>query len=142
MEKLGVKELSNIFEVSEQTFRFYDSKGLFPFMKREDNNYRYALIDDLQWFKMVFILRNAGMEINNVKEYIDLCMVGDSTIESRFEIIMKQKQLLKNKILSLEEQLDLLTLKETHYKKILETGQVDDWNPINFDEVLREKNIK
>ncbi|QHX36696.1 MerR family transcriptional regulator [Spiroplasma sp. BIUS-1] len=142
MEKLGIKELSDLFEVSEQTFRFYDSKGLFPFMKREENKYRYALVKDLHWFKMVFILKSTGMEIANIKEYLDLCMQGDSTVKERFEIIVKQKEELKIKMSSMQEQLDLLTTKEKHYKKIIETGQEDDWNPINFEVVLKEKNIK
>ncbi|AUB31657.1 MerR family transcriptional regulator [Spiroplasma floricola] len=136
MKKLGIKELTKIFNVTEQTFRFYDSKELFPFMKRELNNYRYANFEDLQWFKMVFILRDAGMEIKKIKEYLNLCLQGDGTVTERFNIIVAQKNILLEKINNLKEQLDLLNLKELHYKKIIETGIEDEWNPINFNKLI------
>ncbi|ATZ21382.1 MerR family transcriptional regulator [Mesoplasma tabanidae] len=138
-QKLGIKEIASIFEVSEQTIRFYDSKGLLPFFEREDNNYRYTTVENLQWFKMVFLLRTAGMEIKNIKEYINLCMEGDSTIPQRLKIIQDQKKDLVLKIKGLQSELEVLTSKEKHYKKILEENILDDWNPVNFEEIIQRK---
>ncbi|WP_028124601.1 MerR family transcriptional regulator [Mesoplasma melaleucae] len=67
-EKLGIKEIAKIFDVSKQTIRFYDAKELFPFFEGEKNYYRYVTFENLQWFKIVFLLRTAGMEIKNIKE--------------------------------------------------------------------------
>ncbi|AVN63540.1 hypothetical protein CG006_00895 [Mesoplasma florum] len=138
-QKLSIKEIATIFDVSEQTIRFYDSKGLLPFFEREDNNYRYTTVENLQWFKMVFLLRSAGMEIKNIKEYINLCMEGDSTVPQRLKIIQDQKKDLVSKIKGLQSELELLTSKEKHYKKILEENILDEWNPVNFEEIIQKK---
>ncbi|AVN60191.1 hypothetical protein CG007_00960 [Mesoplasma entomophilum] len=138
-QKLGIKEIATIFDVSEQTIRFYDSKGLLPFFEREDNNYRYTTVDNLQWFKMVFLLRSAGMEIKNIREYINLCMEGDSTVPQRLKIIQNQKKDLISKIKGLQSELELLASKEEHYKKILEENILDEWNPVNFEEIIQKK---
>ncbi|ATQ35332.1 hypothetical protein MENTO_v1c01760 [Mesoplasma entomophilum] len=138
-QKLGIKEIATIFDVSEQTIRFYDSKGLLPFFEREDNNYRYTTVENLQWFKMVFLLRSAGMEIKNIREYINLCMEGDSTVPQRLKIIQSQKKDLISKIKGLQSELELLTSKEKHYKKILEENILDEWNPVNFEEIIQKK---
>ncbi|AVN58781.1 hypothetical protein CG002_00860 [Mesoplasma florum] len=138
-QKLSIKEIATIFDVSEQTIRFYDSKGLLPFFEREDNNYRYTTVENLQWFKMVFLLRSAGMEIKNIKEYINLCMEGDSTVPQRLKIIQEQKKDLVSKIKGLQSELELLTSKEKHYKKILEENILDEWNPVNFEEIIQKK---
>ncbi|WP_106078813.1 MerR family transcriptional regulator [Mesoplasma coleopterae] len=138
-QKLGIKEIATIFDVSEQTIRFYDSKGLLPFFEREDNNYRYTTVENLQWFKMVFLLRSAGMEIKNIREYINLCMEGDSTVPQRLKIIQNQKKDLISKIKGLQSELELLASKEKHYKKILEENILDEWNPVNFEEIIQKK---
>ncbi|ATZ20702.1 MerR family transcriptional regulator [Mesoplasma coleopterae] len=138
-QKLGIKEIATIFDVSEQTIRFYDSKGLLPFFEREDNNYRYTTVENLQWFKMVFLLRSAGMEIKNIREYINLCMEGDSTVPQRLKIIQNQKKDLISKIKGLQSELELLASKEEHYKKILEENILDEWNPVNFEEIIQKK---
>ncbi|AVN64743.1 MULTISPECIES: MerR family transcriptional regulator [Mesoplasma] len=138
-QKLSIKEIATIFDVSEQTIRFYDSKGLLPFFERENNNYRYTTVENLQWFKMVFLLRSAGMEIKNIKEYINLCMEGDSTVPQRLKIIQDQKKELVSKIKGLQSELELLTSKEKHYKKILEENILDEWNPVNFEEIIQKK---
>ncbi|AGR42148.1 MerR family transcriptional regulator [Spiroplasma diminutum] len=141
VKKIGIKQLANLFDVTEQTIRFYDSKGVFPYLKREENNYRYANFEDLEWFKMVFILRNAGMELNNIKIYLDLCIEGDKTAPERLKIIVTQKEALKEKIQKLNDELDLLNNKEKHYENLIKTGEMDKWNPINFEVELKNKKI-
>ncbi|AUF83450.1 MerR family transcriptional regulator [Mesoplasma syrphidae] len=140
MDKVGIKELSKLFNVSEQTVRFYDSKGLFPFFYRESNNYRFTYEKDLQWFRMVFLLRKSGMEIKNIQRYINLCMEGDQTLIERLEIIQSQKISLQSKIDDLQDEMRVLTSKEQHYQMVIETGTVDDWNPVNFKELLQKTN--
>ena len=87
-----IKEVSNIMDVSEHTLRFWAKSGFFPFIKRDENNIRLFSQSDLEWVKIVKCLRSVGTENKAIKRYIDLCIIGDSTIKERFEIIKATKQ--------------------------------------------------
>lgn len=45
---LTIKEVSEIMNISPYTLRFYDKKGLFPFVKRNDRNIRIFTENDLE----------------------------------------------------------------------------------------------
>jgi DNA-binding transcriptional MerR regulator len=36
-------------------------------------------------------LRNCGMSIEVIKAYVELCLMGDSTVLGRLEVILEQK---------------------------------------------------
>ena len=87
-----IKEVADKMEISEHTLRFWAKSGFFPFIKRNENNIRLFSEDDLNWVKIVKCLRSIGTETKLVKRYIDLCIIGDSTIPERYEIIKTTKE--------------------------------------------------
>ena len=126
-----IKEVSRKMEVSEHTLRFWAKCGFFPFVKRDENNIRQFSESDLEWVKIVKCLRSVGTENKAIKKYIDLCIIGDSTIPERFEIIKETKNNALKKMAELKQQLDLLDYKETFYKNLMENNLKDTWNPMN-----------
>ncbi len=125
------KEVSQKMDVSEHTLRFWAKCGFFPFVKRDENNIRQFTESDLEWVKIVKCLRSVGTENKAIKKYIDLCIIGDSTIPERFEIIKETKNNALKKMAELKQQLDLLDYKETFYKNLMENNLKDTWNPMN-----------
>ena len=87
-----IKEVADKMNVSEHTLRFWAKSGFFPFIKRNENNIRLFSDTDLEWVKIVKCLRAVGTENKAIKKYIDLCIIGDSTIKERYEIICATKQ--------------------------------------------------
>lgn len=126
-----IKEVSQKMDVSEHTLRFWAKCGFFPFVKRNENNIRQFSESDLEWVKIVKCLRSVGTENKAIKKYIDLCIIGDSTIPERFEIIKQTKNNALKKMAELKQQLDLLDYKETFYKNLMENNLKDTWNPMN-----------
>ena len=126
-----IKEVSQKMDVSEHTLRFWAKCGFFPFVKRNENNIRQFTESDLEWVKIVKCLRSVGTENKAIKKYIDLCIIGDSTIPERFEIIKETKNNALKKMAELKQQLDLLDYKETFYKNLMENNLKDTWNPMN-----------
>lgn len=126
-----IKEVSQKMDVSEHTLRFWAKCGFFPFVKRDENNIRQFSESDLEWVKIVKCLRSVGTENKAIKKYIDLCIIGDSTIPERFEIIKETKNNALKKMAELKQQLDLLDYKETFYKNLMENNLKDTWNPMN-----------
>lgn len=92
-----IKEVAQLMEVSEHTIRFWAKSGFFPFVTRDKNNIRQFSENDLDWVKIVKCLRSVGTENKAIKRYIDLCIIGDSTIKERYEIIRATKNAHRRK---------------------------------------------
>lgn len=130
-----IKEVAEKMDVSEHTLRFWAKSGFFPFVKRNENNIRMFSEDDLNWVKIVKCLRSVGTENKAIKKYIDLCIVGDSTISERYKIIQATKQKALQQMEELKKQLDLLDFKEKFYQNLIENNLEDTWNPMNQNKV-------
>lgn len=126
-----IKEVSDIMQVSEHTLRFWAKSGFFPFITRDKNNNRIFSEDDLGWVRMVKCLRSVGTDNKSIKKYIDLCIIGDSTIKERYEIIRSTKEKALKQMQELQTQLELLNYKEKFYEDLIENNLEDTWNPMN-----------
>lgn len=126
-----IKEVADMMEISEHTLRFWAKSGFFPFVKRNQNNIRIFSDDDLGWVRIVKCLRSVGTENKAIKRYIDLCIIGDSTISERYEIIKSTKAKAIQQMEDLKKQLDLLDYKEEYYQNLIKNNLNDEWNPMN-----------
>lgn len=126
-----IKEVADRMDVSEHTLRFWAKSGLFPFVKRNENNIRQFSEHDLEWVKIVKCLRSVGTDNKSIKRYIDLCVIGDSTIKERYDIIHSTKVKALQKMQELQQQLDLLDYKENFYQNLIKNNLKDSWNPMN-----------
>ena len=127
-----IKEVAEKMEVSEHTLRFWAKSGFFPFVTRDKNNIRMFSEDDLNWVKIVKCLRSVGTESKLVKRYVDLCIIGDSTINERYEIIKATKEKALKQMEELNKQLEMLDYKEDYYKNLIKNNLNDNWNPMNL----------
>lgn len=126
-----IKEVAEKMDISEHTLRFWAKSGFFPFVKRNQNNIRQFSDNDLEWVKIVKCLRSVGTENKAIKRYIDLCIVGDSTIEERYKIILGTKEKALMQMDELKKQLAILEYKESFYKNLIKNNLKDIWNPMN-----------
>ncbi len=126
-----IKEVADKMNVSEHTLRFWAKSGFFPFVKRNENNIRQFSDNDLEWVKIVKCLRSVGTENKAIKKYIDLCIIGDSTIKERYQIILNTKEKALQQMEELKQQLNLLDYKENFYQNLIKNNLEDEWNPMN-----------
>ncbi len=126
-----IKEAAQKTDVSEHTLRFWAKSGFFPFVKRNSNNIRIFSESDLDWIRIVKCLRSVGTDNKSIKKYIDLCIIGDSTIKERYEIILQTKEKALEQMSELKKQLDLLNFKEEFYQNLIKNNLKDSWNPMN-----------
>ena len=129
-----VKEVAEKMDVSEHTLRFLAKSGFFPFVKRDKNNIRMFSDNDLGWVKMVKCLRSVGTENKAIKRYIDLCIMGDSTVKERYDIIHETKVKALKQMEECKKQIDILEFKEAFYQNLIKNNLKDTWNPMNQTE--------
>lgn len=126
-----IKEVADKMDISEHTLRFWAKSGFFPFITRDKNNIRLFSENDLNWVRIVKCLRSVGTENKAIKRYIDLCIIGDSTIKERYQIILDTKKKAYEQMEELQKQLELLDYKENFYKNLIKNNLEDSWNPMN-----------
>lgn len=126
-----VKQVAQKTGISAHTIRFYDQQGLFPHVSRDKNNIRLFSEEDLEWVKIVQCLRETGMPLAEVKEFIQLCLIGDATIPKRYQLIQNQVQKAEQELAAMEQRIDTLRRKVEYYEHLLNKKHIDDCNPAN-----------
>ena len=86
-----------------QALKFYCNEGLVPNVKRDGNNRRIFDERDVKWIKDLVCLKKCGMSIQEMKEYLDLCLQGQATIPQRKEMLTKKQEALRRSIQELED---------------------------------------
>jgi len=126
-----IKKAADKMEVSEHTLRFWAKCDFFPFITRDKNNIRKFSKEDLEWVRIVKCLRSIGTDNKSIKRYIDLCLVGNSTIQERYEIIKVTKLKAQIQLEAAKKQMELLEWKENYYKELIKNNEIDCCNPLN-----------
>ncbi|WP_342258700.1 MerR family transcriptional regulator [Spiroplasma endosymbiont of Dioctria linearis] len=115
MKKIYLNELANILKINESALRYYDSQGLITKLQRDKNNYRFILEEDLIFPKTVICLKKTGMSLKEIKKYLDFIEKGDSSIKERYEMILKQEEIVLNKLKDIQEQIEFIEYKKSLY---------------------------
>ena len=106
-------------DMTYQTLKFYCNEGLVPNVKRDKNNRRIFDEKDVNWIKNLACLKKCGLSIQEMKEYVDLCLKGESSINERKEILAKKQNDLKASIKELEDSIAYIDWKQNFYDEVL-----------------------
>ena len=106
-------------DMTYQALKFYCNEGLIPNVKRDKNNRRIFDERDLKWIKDLVCLKKCGMSIQEMKEYLDLCLQGPSTIPQRKDMLTKKQEALRSSIQELEDSVAYIDWKQNFYDEVL-----------------------
>lgn len=106
-------------DMTYQTLKYYCNEGLIPNVKRDSNNRRVFDEKDVKWIKDLTCLKKCGMSILEMKEYLELCLQGESTIMQRKEMLTKKREALLGSIKELEGSVDYIDWKQNFYDEVL-----------------------
>ena len=90
-----------------------------PNVKRDHNNRRVFDEHDIKWIKDLMCLKRCGMSIQEMKEYLALCLEGPSTIPQRKVLLEKKQQALRESIRELEDSVAYIDWKQNFYDEVL-----------------------
>ena len=122
-----IKDASKKLNISIYTLRYYDKEGLTPFVKKDENGVRIYTDEDLEWIRMLINLRDIDMPISNIKEYIELYLKGDETIEQRRDLMCRYREYIKKKVEDTIRNLEMATEKLRNYDSAV-ADILDDTN--------------
>ena len=104
------------------TIRFYEKNGLIPNQQRSSDGRRLFDEDDLEWMRFVGRLKVSGMPIKEIREYIQLYIAGDSTIEERRHIVHERRAAIDKQLEELKLARDFIEYKCWFYDVASESG--------------------
>ena len=107
-------------DMTYQGLKFYCNEGLVPNVKRDKINRRIFDEHDIAWIKSLSCLKNCGMSLQEIKEYTELCLEGESTIPQRKIILERKRAQLEESIAALTASIDYIDKKQEFYAEVLE----------------------
>ncbi|WP_294581917.1 MerR family transcriptional regulator [uncultured Thomasclavelia sp.] len=114
-----INQVCKKYDLNASTLRYYEKEHLLPPIKKNSSNQRVYNDDDLKWLDIIMCMRKTGMTIAYIRNYIELCKQGDETLEQRFEILKKQKEILTLQQQELDKNIEMINLKIDLYQEKL-----------------------
>lgn len=133
-----VGEMAKLMGIPASTLRYYDKEGLLPFVERSEGGIRVFKESDYEWLKVIECLKKTGMQLKDIRSFILMAMEGDSTIDERLELIIKQREAVKKQIADLQETLATLDFKKWYYETAKANGTTDVPRNMAIEELPEE----
>lgn len=136
-----IGEMAKKLGVSASKLRYYDKEGLLPFMEHPKGRIRVFTDKDYQWLHIIECLKQTGMSLKDIREFLQMAMQGDETIEDRLQLFIKQREAVQQQIQKLQETLDVINFKCWYYETAKEAGttaQLDKMKPEDYPEEYQE----
>ncbi|MCU0489161.1 MAG: MerR family transcriptional regulator [Anaerolineales bacterium] len=114
---MKIAEVSQRYEITADTLRYYERIGLLPSVNRTESGIRDYSDTDVRRVEFIKCMRAAGLPIDVLIEYVGLVEQGDATIAVRKEMLQQQRHLLAGRIAEMQKTLDLLDYKIEIYEK-------------------------
>ena len=113
-----------MFNIPISTLRYYDKEGFFPNLKRSSGIRRFGE-QDIEALKVIECLKESGLELKDVKQFIKWATKGSSTYKNRKELFEKRKIAVEQEIKKLQKTLNILEYKCWYYDKAIKDGTED-----------------
>ncbi|MCY8232658.1 MerR family transcriptional regulator [Priestia endophytica] len=125
MKTYSISEVANELNLTPYTLRYYDKEGLMPFVERRPNGTRLFKESDINALKVIECLKATGMPIKEIKNFIDWCSDGDSTLQQRYDMFMERKANVEAQMEELKKTMEVIEHKCWYYKTALDAGTED-----------------
>lgn len=119
---MNISEVSERYELSQDTLRYYERVGLIPAVNRSKSGIRNYTEESCRWIELAKCMRSAGIPIETLIEYCALTQEGDSTIVARKELLIEERVKLLEKMEDMKKTLERLNYKIDRYEKAEVTG--------------------
>lgn len=116
-----IGQVSEMFGLPISTLRYYDKEGLFPNMQRESGIRKFDE-KEIEALRVIECLKKSGLEIKDIKQFMQWCVQGSETYPQRQELFLKQKEAVEAKIERMNKVLDMLNFKCWYYGEAIKDG--------------------
>ena len=135
-----IGQVSKMFGLPVSTLRYYDKEGLFPDMERSSGIRRFGQ-RELEALRVIECLKKSGMEIKDIRQFMEWCAQGSSTYPQRRAMFIKQRESVEAGIARMNRVLDMLSFKCWYYEQAIKDGneqRLSAMTPEDMPEEIRQ----
>jgi DNA-binding transcriptional MerR regulator len=122
---MTIAEVGKKYNLTPDTLRYYERIGLLSNVPRTENGIRNYDDKTCQRVEFIKCMRNAGVEIESLIQYIRLLEKGKNTVRARKQLLEEQKKKLVEKQKNINETVDRLNYKLKLYDEIIAGNRKD-----------------
>ncbi|MCD7826058.1 MAG: MerR family transcriptional regulator [Clostridiaceae bacterium] len=129
-----IGQVSEMFGLPISTLRYYDKEGLFPGMERISGIRKFG-DTEIEALRVIECLKKSGLEIKDIKQFMDWCGQGNTTYPQRKELFEKQIETVEAEMKRMNRVLDLLKYKRWYYEQAIADGSEDRLKAMKPEEI-------
>ena len=114
-----IKEASEKTQLSAYVLRYYEKEGILSSVHRSKGGIRYYTDEDMETLGLICCLKKTGMQLNEIKAFVQLSSQGKETLRERCLILSQQKEKVKRQIEELQHSYEKVSHKLDHFTKLL-----------------------
>lgn len=115
-KQYSIRAFADIFGLTPATVRYYESLGLIS-PQRSVNQRRFYTEKDVDWMRFILHLKNTGMSMEQLQQYVLLRSQGDVTIAERLELLLQTRDDFLQQQAKLQKHLQILNDKIEWYQR-------------------------
>lgn len=117
----SIGEISRMFDIPVSTLRYYDAEGLFPNLQRK-SGIRIFTDQEVDTLRLIECLKKTGLEIREIRQFIDWTKESASSYQKRFELMDQQRKNVENQIENMKKNLAMIQFKCWYYQQAMKDG--------------------
>lgn len=121
---MTIREVCEKYRISSDTLRYYERIGAIPAVNRTKSGIRDYTEQDIGWVENVLCMRGAGVPVEMIVQYVQLCQQGDSTFSRRCDLLKEAREQILRQIEKNQNELARLEYKISRYEAAVETGEL------------------
>jgi DNA-binding transcriptional MerR regulator len=132
-----IGQVSEMFRLPISTLRYYDKEGLFPDLQR-DSGIRKFDEKEIEALRVIECLKKSGLEIKDIKQFMEWCAQGSQTYIQRRELFLKQQKRVESEIEHMNQVLDMLKFKCWYYGEAIKDGSEERIRSVRPEDMPEE----
>ena len=132
-----IGQVSEMFGLPISTLRYYDKEGLFPSIERKSGIRKFS-DSEIEALRVIECLKASGLEIRDIKQFMDWVKEGPSTYEKRKALFEARREAVETEIEKLRKMLDMVKFKCWYYETAIKDGNEDALNKMLPDKLPPE----
>lgn len=124
-----IGQVSEMFHLPASTLRYYDKEGLFPDMQRASGIRKFT-DRELEVLRVIECLKRSGLEIKDIRQFMEWCSEGSKTYTQRYELFLRRKVAVEAELEQLQKTLDMVRFKCWYYEQAIQDGNEDRLNEL------------
>jgi DNA-binding transcriptional MerR regulator len=134
----SIGEVSQTTNIPISTLRYYDREGMFPKLARSNGGIRVFSEKEVATIKVIDCLKNTGMPIKDIKNFLDWGEEGDASLQKRQQLFHERLEEVTKQMAALQETMNTIKYKCWYYDTAMAAGTEAVVKELPLEEIPEE----